>query len=252
MQGCAELVVGPGTSVVRLVDAPPVAFRPTPRGVILVGTAASPVGGDDVRIEVATAASGDLSVQSNAASVAYAGGSSRWSVHGVAGPRSRLSWRPEPLIVTAGANHDQRTIVECAPDAVVEWAEVVLLGRHGEGPGDARLRLDVDVGGDPLLRHELRLGPTAVGWDGPAVVGDARAVASVVVVGPELAPPARVTGEHWAWLELEGPGWLLVAAATGLPELRRALAQAGAPDRRRHDRARARPGDRGATARTHR
>lgn len=230
MRGCAELVVGPGGTVERLVDSPPVAFRSTPHGVYLVGTAASPVGDDDVRIEVAAVAGGDLSARSNAASVAYAGGASRWTVHAVAGAGSRLSWCPEPLIVTSGADHRQHTVLECEPDAVVEWAELVLLGRHGEGPGNARLRLDVDVGGRPLLRRELHLGPGAAGWDGPAVVGGARAVASVLVTGPELAPPPRATGDHWAWLELEDPGWLLMAVAPHLPRLRRALAQAGALD----------------------
>lgn len=229
MRGCAELAVGPGSSVARLVDAPPVAFRPTPDGVYLVGTAASPVGDDDVRVEVAAMAGGDLRVRSSAASIAYAGGASRWTVHAVAGPQSRLSWWPEPLIVTSGADHHQRTVLECAPDASVEWAELVLLGRHGEGPGNARLRLDADVAGRALLRHELHLGPAATGWDGPAVVAGARAIATVLVAGPELAPPPRATGEGWAWLELEGPGWLLVAVAPGLPELRRALAEAQRP-----------------------
>ncbi|HTX63335.1 MAG TPA: urease accessory protein UreD [Acidimicrobiales bacterium] len=232
MQGCAELVVGPGSAVERLVDAPPVAFRPTAEGVYLVGTAASPVGGDDVRIEIRARSGGDLKVRSSAASVAYAGGSSRWTVHAVAGPASRLSWRPEPLIVTAGADHDQRTMLDCASDATVEWADLTLLGRHGEPPGRARLRLDADVDGRPLLRHELSVGSGAAGWDGPAVLGPARAVATVLAVTPEPRPPGRAAGEGWAWLELEGPGRLLVAVALDLPELERMLCEAGVPRRR--------------------
>lgn len=191
-----------------------------------MGTAASPVGGDDVRLQITATAGGDLAVRSSAASVAYAGGRSRWTVHAVAGPASRLSWRPEPLIVTTGADHVQHAVLECAPDAAVEWSEITVLGRHGELPGRARLRLDVDVGDRPLLRHELRLGPGAAGWDGPAVLGRARAVATVLVAAPSLVPPNRRTGDGWAWLDLDGPGWLLVAVAPGLPELRRALAEA--------------------------
>lgn len=213
----------------RLVDAPPVAFRPTTSGVYLVGTAASPVGGDDVRIEVRAAADGDLSVRSSAASVAYAGGVSRRTVHAVAGPASRLSWRPEPLIVTSGADHYQRTVLECSPDATVEWAEITLLGRHDEPSGRVRLRFDADVGGRPLLRHELRVGPGAPGWDGPAVLGPARAVATLLVTTPDLTPPGRTTGDGWAWLELDGPGWLLVAIGPDLPDLERALSEAGSP-----------------------
>lgn len=227
MRGCAELVVGPGSAVARLVDAPPVAFRPTPRGVYLVGTAASPVGGDDIRVEVRAAAGGDLVVRSGAASVAYAGGPSSWTVHAVAGPTSRLSWWPEPLIVTSGADHHRRTVLECSPDATVEWAEVTLLGRHHEPSGRARLRLEADAGGRPLLRHELRVGPGVPGWDGPAVLGPARAVATVLVAGPGQRPPDETKGDGWAWLELEGPGWLLVAVAPDLPQLERALSEAG-------------------------
>lgn len=232
MRGCAELSVGPGQSVVRLVDAPPVAFRPTPDAVYMVGTAASPVGDDDVSIEVTALVEGDLKIRSSAASIAYAGGPSRWQVHAAAESRSKLSWWPEPLIVTSGADHRQATLLECALDAEVEWAELVILGRHGESPGSAQLRLDANVDGKALLRHELHLGPSARGWDGPAVLAETRAVANVLITGPQLAPPPCLIGQGWAWLELEGPGWLLLAVAPSLVELRAALGEAKRP--RRH------------------
>ncbi len=210
-------------------DSPPVAFRPTPEGVFLVGTAGGPLGGDDVRLGVEVTPDGELDLRSAAATVALAGCGSSWEVTLDAGARSRVRWRPEPLIVTARARHLQRATVRLASDALLDWTEVTLLGRHGEACGDADVRLEVDAGGRPLLRHEQVVGPGAPGWDGPAVLGKLRATASRLVAGANLGPPEQVAGPGWAWFELDGPGWLLLAASADLPGLRSALASAGSP-----------------------
>jgi len=35
-----------------------------------------------------------------------------------------------------------------------------------------------------------------------------------------VTSPPVLGGDDWAWLELEGPGWLLMAVAADLPDLR--------------------------------
>jgi urease accessory protein len=75
----------------------------------------------------------------------------------------------------------------------------------------------VTLGGRPLLHHELSVGPDAPGWDGPAVLGGARAAGSLVAVVPEwtaTGPPGpRLLGPDAALLPLAGPA--VLATATG-------------------------------------
>jgi len=229
MRSTATLVVGPGERVVRSFDDPPVAFRSTPEGVYLVGTAATPVGRDQVAIDVEVLADARLRLRSTAATVAWAGEGSSHELAVRVGERASLDWRPEPLIVTAGAHHRQRARVDLAPSARASWSEAVVLGREGERAGWAGLRLDVDVGSRPLLRHELRVGPSAASWDGPAVLGRHRCLGLCLVVGPDLVPPVSRLGPGWAWLRLDGPGWLWLGVADDLPELGQLLEVAGRP-----------------------
>ena len=145
------------------------------------------------------------------------------------GVAAQVDWRPEPVVVTAGAAHRQVATLHADATAHVEWSEVVVLGRHDEEPGRAELRLDATVDGRVLLRHALRVGPGATGWDGPAVLAGCRAVAQRLVLGPALVAPARTSGPGWAWMALDGPGWLLVATAHDLMQLAGAVAEAGSP-----------------------
>jgi urease accessory protein len=223
----AELVVGAAGRIERLLDAPPVAFRPTPEGVYLVGTAASPTGADRVELDVTLRPGAALTVRSSAATVIWAGQGSSQTARVRVGEAASLDWAPEPLIVTSRADHLQCATLELAGGATLDWTEVVVLGRRAELPGRADLRLEVDVDGWPLLRHQLRVGPGALGWDGPAVLGANRAVALRLLAGTDRPVPSRRLGQGWSWLELDGPGWLLVAVADDLPGLRQRLADAG-------------------------
>jgi urease accessory protein len=198
-------------------EAPPIAFRPTPDAVYLLGTAAGPAGADRVVVDVEVTDDGHLTVRSAAAQMLWSGtGSSQLTTLRV-GARGSLDWRPEAVIVTAGARHVARSRVSLDPTARLDWTEVLVVGRHGEGPGDADLRLDVDVDGRPLLRHQVVVGPDMPGWDGPAVLGGHRALAVRLVAGTVCAPPPVTTGAGWAWMPLDGPGWLLTAVADDLP-----------------------------------
>jgi urease accessory protein len=203
-----------------MVDAPPVGWRPTAEAVYLVGTAGGPTGDDSVHLDIEVEATGCLKVRSTAATVVYHGTGTSHGVDARVGPGASLDWAPQPVIVTAGAHHTQSSRVDIDPTATLDWSELVVLGRTGEGPGRADLRLDcVLAGGRPLLRHQLIIGPGASGWDGPAVVGADRAVGLRLRAGPHLGAPSPSQGEGWAWMALDGPGWLLTAVAPDLPGL---------------------------------
>ena len=176
------------TRCTTLRSDPPLTLRATGDGVVhLVGSAAGPVGGDDLQLAVTVGAGARLSVRSVAASVVLPGPGSPPSslrIDVTVGPHARLHWLPEPTIVVRGCDHRAAARIDLAAGAELVWREVVVLGRHREAGGSLLQRLRVDVAGRPLLRNDMAVGPRWPGSLGPAGVGVARAVATGLVVGP--------------------------------------------------------------------
>ncbi|MFC6881181.1 MULTISPECIES: urease accessory protein UreD [Actinomadura] len=214
------------TRITRLRSDGPLALRETAEAVYLVGAAAGPLGGDVLELDVEVGAGARLAVRSAATSLALPGGGpdgdgSRLAVRAAVGPGGRLDFAPEPVVAAAGCRHRATAAVALADGAALRWREELVLGRHGERPGRHASRLDVTYGGVPLLRHELALDERGV-YGGPAVLGTARAVGSLLLVGPGLAREAR-TGDGLSVLPLAGPGVLVTAVADDSAELRRRL-----------------------------
>jgi urease accessory protein len=202
------------------------AFRQAPGAVYLVGTAASPVGDDQISLQVTVERGARLTLRSVASTIAWASTGSSLSIEVRVEAGGVLDWRLQPLVASQGCDFSQRAHVLLAPGARLSWAEEIVLGRYGEGPGRLELRLDVDVGGRALLRHGLEVGPGAPGWDGPAVLGAARAVGLVLTAGDGQLTSGATAGDGWAAMPLDGPGTLVQAVAPDLPGLREALARA--------------------------
>lgn len=220
----AELCVDGRGRMRRVVSAPPITFRRAADAVYLVGTAAGPLGDDDLAIRVEICDQGSLKVRSAAATVVYAGTGSRQKIEISLGHGAILDWHPEPVIATAGCHHLQDVRISLAAGARLDWTEELVLGRHGEMPGKIDLCLRVDLADRPLLRHHLAVG--APGWEGPAVLGDERAVGLRLVIDSAEPPHTSTNGRGWAWLDLDSPGRLLVAHGADLAELRRRMADA--------------------------
>lgn len=193
---------GAATRCSVLRSEPPLTLRSTADAVYLVGTAAGPLGGDDLSLDVTVASGAELTIRSVAATTLLPGAAgsrscSRVDVAVAAG--AFLRWRPQPVIVTAAADHAATTTIELAGDASMHWREEVVLGRHGESPGSLLQRLRVNVDGEPLLRNDLALGPRWPGSLGPAGTAGARAVGMVLTVGaawPEGAARPDGVGRH--------------------------------------------------------
>ena len=117
--------------------------------------------------------------------------------------------------------------VELAAGARLWWRDEVLLGRWNEPAGSWSSYLHVDRCRGPLLRHHLVLGAGGPGTIGPAVVGQHRAVASLLVVGD--SPPSRLLQADDGYasaMPLAGNDATLVsAAASDHPALRRLVAE---------------------------
>lgn len=220
-----------GTRLATLRSEAPLVLRATPGAVYLVGGAAGPLAGDDLAIEIAVGPAARLTVRSAAASVALPGhppGPSRLTVRATVASGGELRWLPEPVVAARGCDHRMGAMVDVAAGGRLEWREELVLGRHGEAPGSVASRLRVDLDGHPLLRHELALGPRHPHSLGPAVVGPARAIGSVLLIDPDWCdgpPPASVLGPSAAVLALDGPAVQVVALADDALALRRVLAR---------------------------
>jgi urease accessory protein len=227
---------GAGVRFPVLRSAPPLSLRPTAEAVYLVGSAAGPLGGDDLGLRVEVGPGVTLTLRTVAASVVLPGRSagrsagSRFRVDARVAAGAVLRWLPEPLVAARDCDHQAIAHIRLEPGARLWWREEVVLGRHGERPGACRCLLRVDLDGRPLLRHELRVG--APGWDGPAVTAGARAVGQVLLVGPGPRPgspggPAELEPGAGAAtavrLPLDGPGTLVTAVGADAPALRAAL-----------------------------
>ncbi|MFF8811513.1 urease accessory protein UreD [Streptomyces pactum] len=215
----------------RLDSAGPLALRrlahrgPQAR-VALVGAMSAPLGGDRLSLTAELADGARLRFTTVAATLALPGRTAapaRYDTSLTVGEDAVLHWLPEPLISARGSDLRVRTRVELAATARLALREEQVLGRAGEPPGDLTTRLTVHRAGRPLLDQELRYGPGAPGWDGPAVLGGHRAVGQLLVVDPafEDRPPGPVAlGGTAVVTRPAGPAVLVTAVADDALRLR--------------------------------
>jgi urease accessory protein len=210
----------------ELRSAPPLSLRHAGGSLWLVGTAAGPLAGDRVHLNVDVGPGARLSVRSTAASVVLGGpgvDTSRLDIEVEVASGAELQWLVEPTVATAGARHDVTTSIRLTAGARLVWREELVLGRHDEGPGALSSRIDILVDGRPALRQELRVGSGAPEWSGPAVLGRAKATGMVVVVDPTWSSrprSGRSLGPDAAVLALPGGAAMVSAVASGAHELR--------------------------------
>lgn len=162
--------------------------------------------GDAIVIDVVVGPGARLELVEPAGTVAYAmdGGRASWDVTIELGPASTLVWAGETFVVAEGARVDRSTTIRLGSAASMAWREMVVLGRHGERPGRLRQELNVTGHNDaPMLAEELELGPAS----SRLLLGGARALGSVLVLGRRLSPEVgRCSGTR---LDLEGDGTLV-------------------------------------------
>lgn len=219
-----------GARLTALRSEAPLLLRPTPTGLHLLGGAAGPVGGDRLRLDVEVAAGAMLTIRSVAASIALPGPTGAVSTLAVTvsvAAGGSLEWLPDPLVAATGCRHRIEVRLAIEPGGRVVWREELVAGRHGELGGSVASHLSIEVGGMPLLRQSVGVGPDHPAWSTPAVGGGARAVGSVVVVDPawaESPPRPAVIGDGLgAVLPLAGPGLQITGLARTAPALRAVL-----------------------------
>ncbi|RMI32404.1 urease accessory protein UreD [Nocardia stercoris] len=190
------------------------AARHTAPGTVhLIGTAATPLGGDEISVTVTVGSGAGLVLRSVAATLALPGRGtpisvSHWTFEVAAG--GRLDVDPEPLVVAGGAEHHAHNVIRVDADARLRVRERVQIGRFGEDHGCWHGSLRADLGRDPLLRHALDVGAPA-----DDLLGAPRALVSELRY-PDDAP-AATTGLDAAVLPLALGGSLRTWTGALLP-----------------------------------
>ena len=160
--------------VVACADRPPrlectggiAARRTEPHTVHLVSAAATPLGGDTIRVRVIVEAGARLRLRSAAATVALPSAATpeshaRWDLQ-VAGD---LDVDPEPIVVAANSRHLSSTRLRLTGSGQARLRERIQIGRSQEWQGFWSGSLWADVDGAPLLRHRIELGSGSVADD---------------------------------------------------------------------------------------
>jgi urease accessory protein len=181
-------VVEPGGVLGSVACDPPLTLRQV-RGedpgrceLRLVGSAAGPLGGDDLSLSLLVRAGARAALGATGASLAQGRG---------APDAAALSFRvdleagaclvadPGALVVCDGSRVDVRLSLALDAGAAVRWRELIVLGRTGEPAGRATVRWDVTRAGRPVLRQftELDL----------ALTGGRRVLACALIAGPAVA-----------------------------------------------------------------
>ncbi len=178
----------------------------------LVGSAASPVAEDDVRVRVEVGAGVHARVRSVAAMVLYTARGDGSSLHtelSVAAGAS-LHWSPEPVIVTARADHRSTLRVDVAGDGEVTVDEVVVDGRNGDDRG-GRLVSELHLAVDGVTALQSSYDTRTPGWNDTGGVAGARCLGSRLAVRRDVDPVGSRPGPASAVLRPEGGGLLALA-----------------------------------------
>lgn len=200
MRSDVLIVARPGRSP-HVESTGAIAVRRTgPETVHLVSAAATPLGGDVLRLRVVVEDGARLQVRTVAATVVLPGAATTeshacWTVE-VAGT---LDLDPEPTIVAGPARHTVHTALSLTADASVRVRERVQIGRSGERAGYWSGALRADVDGAALLRHRIEVGAGSVADD---------AIAAPRAYEAELHYPASDVDSAGVTLALAGGGCL--------------------------------------------
>jgi urease accessory protein len=189
----------------------------------LVGSGASPVGEDHIRVRLDVGPGVSVAVRSVAATVVYAarGAGTRWDTDIYVADGASVDWRPEPVILTERARHEATTTVHAAAGADVRLDEVLVLGRAGEATGTLRATLAVRVDDAPVLLTSIDT--SLPGWSGPGGVDSAAVIGNRLRVGSADAPTAEWARRGVALLQPTPGCRLAIATAADVADARRSV-----------------------------
>lgn len=215
---------------------PPFSIRWCERRVLVAASAAAPLGGDELSLDIHVGARAIADVGTVASTIVLPGpiaAPSSMTTMCVVGGGAHLDWIGEPTVSVVGSDHTMMTTVDLAASGTCRIVEEIALGRTGEPSGRLRLVLRVERDGVVLVHHEELFGPDVPGAGSAVSIGPARHVLSAVHVGVDSGD-ARVV-EHSdgraAWLPVAPDAAVVLVVGADRPTVSR-LALEVATDRR--------------------
>ena len=207
----------------------------------LVGSASTPLAGDDVELDVRVGPGAELVLTGVAAAVALPGRerpstlTTRFTIE----EDASLQYLPEPTVITARAHHHSLLHATLHETARLRAREILVAGRTGEPAGRYRGTVRIEQRGErhsgsggasgsaarswPLLHQTQELGD-------PALHSSAAYLAGNRVLGTEVllwgADGAAAAGPLWSLSPLARRGSLATAVGTDAVTTQRALADA--------------------------
>jgi urease accessory protein len=202
--------------------AAPISVRRCGRRVLLASSAAAPVGGDELVLDVVVGDGARADIGSVSAGLVWPGPDDAWSstvTTSAVGARADLAMWLEPTVSVVGSRHRAITTHRLAADATCRIVEEVALGRYGEPSGRLDLRLRVERGGAVLIDHGDRFGPDVAGAGSSVSVGGGRHVLSAVVVGLPAGESRTCveSGRAAAWLPVADDAAVVFAVGADRP-----------------------------------
>lgn len=205
MEARSRLVVHTVDGRLRIAELrcqPPITLRRTGAAEIsIVGTAAGPLGGDRLSLDIVIGAGASLTIGSVAATLVHPGvhgDESRLDINVDVGEGASLAWSPRPTVAVAGCRHRTASSISLADESSkLHWMDVLVRGRSGESSGRISQRTVIDRAGRPLLRHTVGFGDDPVA--DAVALGGHRIVCGVVGVGEAAMPAAAGAGPAAAW-----------------------------------------------------
>jgi len=166
-----------------------------PLEAVVLNTAGGLTGGDRMRLSAEAGPGTALTLSTQAAERVYRalpGSKAGAGVSLTAMAGARIEWLPQETILYDGAALDRRLRLTLAADAAALVVEPLILGRAamGEVVRDAHLtdRWEVTRDGALIFADALRLsGDIAALMDRAAIGGGARAMATLLYIGPDAA-----------------------------------------------------------------
>lgn len=234
----AELAIelhlaGDGSVVARgNLAVPPYWCRWDGANLWIVGSAACPVGEDDITIDLQVGEGVSATVRTVAATIIYAarGEGTRLTTRLQVAPGATLIWKPEPVIVTARANHRTTFVADVQTGGALAADEIVVFGRSEEKPGHYVSVTDLRQDGNPIYLSSYDTATPA--WSGPAGTAGAKVVGTRLVVGPIDANddecPTPVD-QSTVVLRPEGGGTIVTTLAPNPEQARAQLAEVSHP-----------------------
>jgi len=161
---------------------------------VLINTGGGMAGGDAMRVEAVLEPESDVVITSQAAEKVYRsqGSDTRIETNLTVGAGASLSWLPQESILFSGARLSRSLTIDLAADARLIACESVFFGRSAMGEamlrGSLRDRWRVRRAGRLVFADDLRLdGPISETLARPAIAAGARATATLLAAGPDLA-----------------------------------------------------------------